>query len=59
MIQLFKQLFSHAFSQKNANFFSKIFKKLQILAKFFTTLLKMIFRNCENIKSYALHDEKT
>ena len=47
------------FRKKDCEFFSQIFKKLQILANFFTTLLKVIFRNCEKNWSYAPHVEKT
>ena len=47
------------FRKKDCEFFSQIFKKLKIFANFFTTLLKVIFRNCEKILSYAPHVEKT
>ena len=47
------------FRKKDGEFFSQLFKKLQNLEKFFTTLLKVIFRNCEKILSYAPHVEKT
>ena len=43
------------FRKKNCDFFSQIFQKLQILANFFTTLLKVVFRNGEEIWSYAPH----
>ena len=35
------------FRKKDCEFFSQIFKKLKNFAKLFTTLLKVIFRNCE------------
>ena len=37
--------------KKDCDFFSKILIKLEILANFFTTLLKVIFINCEKIWS--------
>ena len=47
------------FRKKDCEFFSQIFKKLQNVENFFTTLLKVIFRNCEKILSYAPYVEKT
>ena len=42
------------FRKKDCEFFF-----LQILANFFTTLLKVVFRNCEKFKSDTPHVEKT
>ena len=37
------------YRKKDCETFSKIFKKLKNFANFFTTLLMVIFRNCEKI----------
>ena len=44
------------FRKKDCEFFSQIFKKLQIFANLFTALF---FRNCEKFKSDTPHVEKT
>ena len=37
------------FRKKDCEFFSQTFKKLKNFANFFTTLFKVIFKNCEKI----------
>ena len=37
------------FRKKDCEFFSEIFKKLQMFANLFTALLKVVDRNCEKI----------
>ena len=47
------------FRKKDGEFFSQIFKKLQKLANFFTALLKVIFKHCGKIWSYAPYVKKS